>query len=199
MDEKTAELRDIFIEATGSDTVTENQEESPGSLSERGERVDERLLELVGRMRERYEFASGLDDESLREVVRGYYEGRSDEELAAALDADEEEIFDARMDLHLVRETDEDAPFDLDDLRSMAATDVPMDERVEQLGADEDTVRHYAEVVEARRESTRANDRYRDEFRDLLTDSDIEGRLARDAREDGLREATEDLEVDTAF
>lgn len=199
MDEKTAELRDIFIEATGSDTVTENQEESPGSLSERGERVDERLLELVGRMRERYEFASGLDDESLREVVRGYYEGRSDEELAAALDADEEEIFDARMDLHLVRETDEDAPFDLDDLRSMAATDVPMDERVEQLSADEDTVRHYAEVVEARRESTRANDRYRDEFRDLLTDSDIEGRLARDAREDGLREATEDLEVDTAF
>ena len=34
MDEKTAELRDIFIEATGSDTVTEQQSESRGSLAD---------------------------------------------------------------------------------------------------------------------------------------------------------------------
>jgi len=45
--------------------------------------------------------------------------------------------------------------------------------------------------------STRANDRFRDEFRDLLTDADIEGSHAETARNDGLEEATKDMETDT--
>ena len=39
----------------------------------------------------------------------------------------------------------------------------------------------------------------RDAFRDLLTDADIEGSLASDAREDGLRDATEDIETDVSL
>jgi len=76
---------------------------------------------------------------------------------------------------------------------------VSIDERADELGVDEGTVRRYGAVVEADLESTRANDRFRDGFRELLTDSDIEGPLASEAREDGLEEATEDMETDVAF
>jgi hypothetical protein len=43
------------------------------------------------------------------------------------------------------------------------------------------------------------NDRFRDEFRTLLTDADIEDAHAATARDDGLREATEDIETDVSL
>lgn len=202
MDEKTAELRDIFIDATGSDTVTESQEESRGSLTERERRGDGRVAEIIGTMRERYTFVSGLDDDDLRRVVEAFYDEQSeesDEDIAASLGVDEETVFNARMDLHLVRESDRDAPFELDELRSLRVEETPLDECAAALDADESVVAHYNEVVEADRESTRANNRFRDEFEELLTDSALSGQMARDAREDGLKEATEDIETDVSF
>ena len=41
--------------------------------------------------------------------------------------------------------------------------------------------------------------RFRDEFAELLTDEAISDRMAQDAREDGLREATEDMETDVSL
>lgn len=200
MDEKTAELRDIFVETTGSDTVTESQEESPGSLADEDREGDEaRVRELVAMMRERYEFSSDLSDADLERVVELYHEGADDAAIADAVGVDEDAVFDARMDVHLVRESDREAPFDLDDLRSLHVDEVPLDERAERLGSDEATVAHYAEVVEADIESTRANDRFRDEFGELLADADLEGGLTAEAHEDGLREATEDMETDVSF
>jgi len=199
MDDKTAELRDIFIDATGSDTVTESQSESPGSLTDTGGDATQRLLELIGRMRERYAFDTEFDDETLSQVVQLYYAEGSDREIAAELEADVDSVFEARLDLHLVRESDRDAEFNLDDLRRLIVEDVPLSERADELDVTEATARHYSAIVEADLRSTRANDRFRDEFRELLTDSDLTNQLARDAREDGLEEATEDLETDTSF
>ena len=199
MDEKTAELRDIFIDATGSDTVTESQEESPGSLADESADDEARVHELVATMRERYEFSSDLDDEELETVVRLYHEDAADEQIAAELQADEEEVFDARMDLHLVRESDRDAPFGMELLRSLYVENIPLEEIADRFGTDEATVEHYVEVVEADMESTRANDRFRDEFAELLSDADLAGGLTDEAHEDGLREATEDMETDVSF
>jgi hypothetical protein len=199
MDDKTAELRDIFIDATGSDTVTESQSESPGSLTDTGGDATQRLLELIDRMRERYAFETAFDDETLSQVVQLYYAEYADREIAAELEADVDSVFEARLDLHLVGESDRDAEFDLDDLRRLIVEDVPLAERAEELAISEETARHYSSVVEADLRSTRANERFRDEFRELLTDSDLTGQLARDAREDGLQEATEDLETDVSF
>jgi len=199
MDEKTEELRDIFIDATGSDTVTERQEESPGSLTDVDEDVEGRVRELVATMRDRYEFAAGLDGEAYATVVHGYFDGRSDADLAADLGAEEGTVFDARMDLHLVDEADRDAPFDLDELSSLHVDDVPLAKRAAELRAEPDVVRRFSEVVAADLESTRANDRFRTEFRELLTDADLEASHVREAREDGLREAAEDIETDVQF
>jgi hypothetical protein len=199
MDEKTAELRDIFIDTTGSDTVTESQEETRGSLTETGGQTDARVAELIGTMRGKYTFVSGLEDDELQQVVERFYENDSDTDIAEAIGVDEDTVFDARMDLHLVRNTDRDAPFELAELRTLLVNETPADERASELGVDETLVSHYSEVVEADLESTRANDRFRDEFEELLTDSALTNRMATDAREDGLREATEDIETDVSF
>lgn len=198
MDEKTEELRDIFLDATGGDTVTERQEEGHGSLAS-GSDAAEQVADLVARMRERYEFDSGCSDDELVRVVRLYFEGEDDAAIADDLGTDEEAVFDARMDLHLVRDADREAPFDLARLRSMHVDGVAIDDRVADLDADEATVEHYSRVVSADLESTRANDRFRDEFAELLAEQDLRGGHTEDAREDGLREAAEDIETNVSF
>ncbi|EMA65145.1 hypothetical protein C461_14925 [Halorubrum aidingense JCM 13560] len=216
MDEKTSELRDIFVETTGSDTVTERQAESRGTLTDRDEAaVDERLRELVAAMRERGAFSTDLDDATYVRIARGRFELDDDAAIAESIVADEDRasggdgtpddidaatVRDARFDLHLVREADREVPADAGfayaALKRLTAEGRSIVECAEALDADIDTVAKYARVARVDLTSTRANDRFRDEFRDLLTDADIEGSHAADAREDGLKDATEDLETD---
>jgi hypothetical protein len=219
MDEKTAELRDIFVETTGSDTVTERQAESPGSLTDRDEAaVRERVGELIAAMRERYDFSTDLDDATYTRIARARFELDDDAAIATALAAgddaggegddpepvavDADAVRDARFDLHLVREADrevDDAPFEYADVKSLTAEGRSIVDCAEALDADPDAVAKYARVARVDLTSTRANDRFRDEFRDLLTDADIEGPHAESARDDGLKEATEDLETDVSL
>jgi len=87
-------------------------------------------------------------------------------------------VRDARFDLHLVRSTDREVEgnsFEYADLKSLTAEGRSIVECAEALDADPDIVAKYARVARVDLTSTRANDRFRDEFRDLLTDADIEG------------------------
>lgn len=225
MDEKTAELRDLFVETTGADAVTESQSAPHGSLSESADdAVAERLTDRIAAMRDRYAFDSSLSDRDLRAVVRGFFDSdaagtdagswshAADAELASSLSADVDAaaVFRARMDLHLVADVDRDAPFSFDRLRSRLAeaaagdedaTAVDDDALADELGDDVDaaTVRRYRRVVEADLASRRVNHRFRDAFSDLLTDADLSTRLAEDARRDGLEAATEDIETDVSL
>jgi hypothetical protein len=223
MDEKTAELRDLFVDATGSETVTERQEAERGTLVDRDdEAVGEGVRELVAAMRERYGFSTPLGDDAYVLVARGRFTDEGDAAIAAAIrdgladaegdvdpdEIDAETVRKARLDLHLVRESDRevDAPdgdsgsaFAYADLKRLTAAGNSIVECAEELDAQPDAVARYAAVARTDIASTRANDRFRDAFRDLLTDADIEGSLASDAREDGLREATEDIETDVSL
>jgi len=168
MDDKTAELRDIFLDATdGEGTVTERQAERRGSLVDVDdpEAVDDRLRELVAAMRERYDFDTDLDAEAYVALIRGFYDGDDDDALADSLETGRKTVVRARLDCHLVREDDDETPA----------------------------------VAASRERAVRANHRFRDAFVDLLTDDDLSDRLASDAREDGLREATEDIETDVSL
>ena len=171
MDDKTAELRDIFLDTTGEETVTERQAESRGSLVDvdEPEAVDARLQDLVTAMRERYDFDTDLDADAYVRLVRGFYDGDDDATLAEECGGDTDTVVRARLDCHLVRDADH----------------------------DEEAIRE--RVAETEREATRANGRFRDAFTELLTDADLSDRLASDSREDGLREATEDIETDVSL
>jgi membrane-associated HD superfamily phosphohydrolase len=193
LDEKTEELRDLFLDVADEETVTERQEETPGSLTDERP-VEERLTAVIERMRESYEFDTDRSIEEYRRLVRGFFEDETD--LESAFDADEDELFRARMDLHLLREEDTEFPVELRELRERLEADESLEEIAAAFEVDEETVRRARRVQRTREQARTANDRYRDEFEELVADGDLSNRLARDAREDGLQEATEGMEND---
>ena len=198
MDEKTEELRDIFMDVTDEEAVTESQEESRGSLTE--ERAStERIGDIVARMRERYDFDTALSDEELVAVVEGFYGGAPDSAIAEELDVSRRDVFRARLELHLVRERDVDAPFDLAELRDLLSKEVPVNDLAAHLDVSESTVRRYRRVVEAQKEASRVSDRFRSEFEDALVDADLGEKFTTDMKDDGLEEATDGMETNLSF
>lgn len=188
MDEKTEELRDIFVDVTESETVTESQEDSHGTLLTDEGDVDERLLTVIDRIRDRFGMGTDLDDDALVAVVRGFYEGNDDEEIAAAVDATPDEVFHARADLHLLRDGDTEAPFDLSRVR-----DADIDELVDEFDVSAHEVRRYRRVVAAQNDIRTVSKRFQTEYEDVLTDAGIATTMTESIREDGLKEATEDI------
>ncbi|PSP86168.1 conditioned medium-induced protein 4 [Halobacteriales archaeon QS_1_68_17] len=165
MDEKTEQLRDIFMDVTDEETVTETQEDDRGSLTDRERRdVDEQLESVIAKMRERYAFETGLSDGALCRVVRGFYRGDDDAEIAASLVAEG-----------------------------------TVAEAADALETDREIVERYRRVVEARAATRAVSDRFRTEFEDVLTDAGLSTRLTESVQEDGLEEATEDMETDVSF
>ncbi len=197
MDEKTEELRDIFTDVAESDTVTERQEETRGSLLDDDD-VHQAVVDVVKRMRERYDFSTDLDDGDLATLVRAYYDGDDDGAIAERLDVSRSTVVRARLDLHLVRERDRDAPLDLDALGEGVDGDTSTTDLAERFDVSESTVRRYRRVLAATDRARRANERFREEFDAILTDLELDG-ITKGVREDGLEEATEDIETDVSF
>ncbi|MFC7132274.1 MULTISPECIES: conditioned medium-induced protein 4 [Salinibaculum] len=196
MDEKTEHLRDIFMDVADDETVTESQSEQRGSLLRAGS-VNERLEGTIGKMRERFDFDTELDDHALRVVVRRFYDGESDDGIATVLRIPVEAVFEARMDLHLVRE-DDAGDVDLSTVRRLL-DDATTEGVAARLDVDPGTVSRAREVIAAENRAQRVSQRFRTEFEEILTDADIAVRLTADTREDGLDEATEGMEVDVDF
>jgi len=200
MDEKTEELRDIFMDVTDESTVTEQQEETHGSLSSEAE-VDERLEEVVARMRDRYDFGTTLSNAELVTVVRGFYADDSDAEIARDLGDTSlgKTVSRARIDLHLIRDSDTDAPFDMEELRDLLDRETSTTDCADELDVSESTVRRYRRVVETQQERRTVNDRFREEFENVLHDRELSDRMTEDMQEDGLDDATEGMETNVSF
>lgn len=200
MDDKTEELRDIFLDVADEETVTEPQEELRGSLAD-GEATDERIRSVIEQMRDRYEFRTSLSTDELVTVVRGYFAGKNDTAIARDLgDASlAKTVRRARIDLHLVTDRDLDAPFDLDDLRQQLDSDRPVTDIADDLDVSESTVRRYRHVVEVQNERRLVGDRFNEEFAMIAEDRDLGERLTADVKESGLEEATEGMETNVSF
>lgn len=198
MDEKTEELRELFVDVTDEETVTERQEESRGSITG-GDGGEEALGDIIARMREKYDFDTSLSDSELATVVKRFYRGDSDTEIAEAIDVSRKTVIRARLDVHLVRERDTDAPFDLSELRDLLVEDRSTGTIADELDVSPSTVRKYRRVVRAQNEARRVSDRYRSEFEDALVEADLDQQLTADISEDGLEEATEGMETDVSF
>lgn len=206
MDEKTAELRDIFVETTGAKSTTESQAEQRGDLSEGDPgAVDERLRDLLGRLNERGGLGTELSADELVTLVRAFHDGDDDAAIADRLGADPATVFAARTNCHLVRERDRSGPADPQAVRGrLVDGDDPATVAAALAGGsdgglDPDAVERQATAIAADRRSTRVNHRFRDAFAELLTDADLSSTHAAEAREDGLSEAAEDIETNVSF
>jgi hypothetical protein len=183
---------------TDGETVTETQEESRGSLANRSNGT-ERLEAVIEQMRTRYDFRTDLEMDDLCTLVREFFAGTKDADLARELDISRHTVFRARMDLHLLRNPDLDAPFDLSTLRDRLDGSETLADVAADVGVSESTIRRYRDALNAREESRAANDRYHDEFAAILSDADLSAHLTGDINRDGLRDATEDAEVNVDF
>ena len=197
MTENTDELRDIFRRVADEDTVTETQKESRGSLTDEGA-SRERLVGIIERMRADHEFETELSDAELATVVRRFYDDDGDDDIAAALDVSPREAFRARMDLHLVRETDTD-PFDPAALRDHLADGESTAEIADRLDVTGSTIERYRRVVEAEKEARRVSERFRTEFEDAVLGPEAGERFTEEMTEDGLDGATEGTETNVSF
>jgi len=204
MNDRTDELRDLFTEVTGEETVTESQSESRGSLADIDEAaVEGRLRDVVGRLREHHDFDTALDDDALVRVVRAVYDGADDETIAVDLDVSPETVFRARMDLHLLTDADADLPVPLDEVRAVVgdADDggVDPDALAAELDADPETVARALRVARTQARIRTVSERFRSEFEDALPEAALAVSLTESVTEDGLAEAAEDIETDTQF
>jgi hypothetical protein len=197
MDDKTAELRDIFMDVAEEETVTESQAEQRGSLL-RQESVDDRLHDVVERMREQFAFTTALDTDTLCTIIREFYDGESDEGIATILRVPREMVVDARMDLHLVRDADT-AGVDVSTLQDRLDAGDTVESVAADVAAEPLEVRRAARALDAEERARRVSQRFRTEYEEILTDADIAVRLTADTQEDGLEEATEGMEVDVEF
>ncbi|WP_227261308.1 conditioned medium-induced protein 4 [Salarchaeum japonicum] len=198
MNEKTEELRDIFLDVTEEDTVTETQTETHGTLASDDE-VDDRLRDTVAHMQDALDFTTDLTTEEYVRVVRGFYADEADAAIARDLDTTPDTVARARLDLHLLTDTDLDAPFEFDALDAALDDHDTLADAADALDVSPSTVRRYRRVRDARRDIRRVNDRYRDEFEAILTDRELTDPLTESVQEDGLDEATEGQEMDVSL
>ncbi|WP_136689593.1 hypothetical protein [Halorhabdus amylolytica] len=200
MDEKTDDLRELFVDVAGTDTVTEDQEVAHGALSDPDEEtVEAQLRGVVDQMRERFSFETDLGDDKRVKLVRRFYRGDTDVELADRLSIDERTVVAARLELHLFRDSDNEAPIDWETLRGRLKRQDNDEALAEELGLDRDAVARYRRVLVAREEARGVSHRFRSAFRDVLPDADLADRLTADVTEDGLEEAVADIETDVSF
>lgn len=197
MDEKTEELREIFMDVSEADSVTERQEAGRGSLA--GDAADEQIASVIEEMRDRYAFSTDLPDDTLVTLVRGYFDEASDATLASDLDVARDTVVHARLDLHLLRDSDTDAPFELSALRELLDDGATAPEAADALDVLPSTIRRYARVLDARAESRRVSERFRSAFIDAIPDAELSEQLTHDATEDGLDDATEGMETNVSF
>jgi DNA-binding NarL/FixJ family response regulator len=121
MSGKTDQLRDLVLKIGASTKVVEKQATRHGSLRGSDE-IERALLGVVKEMIKQYCIQTKLSPEQLSSVVRLFYKGLSDTEIAEQLGdrALNKTVSRARIKLHLFRETDLKAPFDEQEIISLS-------------------------------------------------------------------------------
>ena len=191
MDEKTESLRDIFMDVTDESTVTERQEDTRGSLAREGT-PEERAEEVIEALDDRYGLSTDLAVDRLVDLVAAFYDEEGDAAIADALDESPETVERARLDLHLVRESDTDAPIELSALRERL-DDADTATVAADLDVAESTVETYQRVAETQAARRAVGDRFREAFDEIYLDADLTNHTD-DVTRDGLDEATEGME-----
>lgn len=199
MDEKTEELRDIFLDVADDETVTESQKDERGSLAPSGDSVDERLQQVIDRLREKFDTTTPLTDEQCCEVIRRFYAGDDDEAIVAELGADRDTIFQARMELLLYHDDDFLSEGTLESIKEGYNEDRSAAGIATDLDLAEETVARTIAVLEARNRSLRVSHRFRTAYEEILTDADLSVQFTTDVHDDGLDEATEGAETNVEF
>lgn len=165
MTDRFEQLRDIYSRLGGAPEFTESQHQPRGTVRSAAD-VDRDVRAVVADLRAESPFRTTLSDADLVTVVRGFFDGRSDGDLAAALGVSAGTVFRARMNLHLFASADvppEHYPL----VRRLRAGEAPATVAAD-TGVARAVVDRLHRLVAAREAARRVNYRYATEFADLL-------------------------------
>jgi hypothetical protein len=190
--DKTEQLRALFEDVTGESAVTRHQHETRGTLTTRGE-IDDKLESIVREMCSRYDIQTSIEIPTLATLVRLFHAGATDTEIARQLDADvsDRTVTRARINLHLFRERDSDAPFDLARFRDLTTDGVALQDAVDKFDVSESTLRFYVRLLDAEQVARNANHQYQQRFSDVLAEFEPTESIQPSGLADGLDDAIE--------
>jgi len=194
MDEKTEELRDIFLSVSDEESVTESQSEDRGSLL--GDSEGD-LGAVVEQLREKFGFELSLSEELRVRLIEEWYDGADDGELAAELDLDPETVFEARMELHLLR--DDEPRLDERTIDAIREGEHSAEQVAERVEATAEEIRRARMVLDTQARSRRVSQRFRTAYEERVTDAGLSDHLTAETQEDGLDGATEGAETGVDF
>ena len=187
MSGRTDQLRDLVLKIGASTKVVEKQATRHGSLRGSGE-IERALLGVVGEMIKQYGIQTKLTPENLSTVVRLFYKGLSDTEIAERLGdrALNKTVSRARIKLHLFRETDLKPPFDKEEFLRLSDIGKSVKEMAEALKVAPSTISEYRNIFDSQKASDR--DGYTKRFLEILSDQDVSERMVTAHTEDGLQD-----------
>ena len=187
MSGRTDQLRDLVLKIGATTKVVEKQATRHGSLRGSGE-IEQSLLGVVREMIKQYNIQTKLTPEQLSSVVRLFYKGLSDTEIAEQLGdrALNKTVSRARIKLHLFRETDLKPPFDKDEFIRLAEANRSVKDMAEALRVAPSTISEYRNIFDSQKASER--DGYTKRFLEILSDQDVSERMVTVHTEDGLQD-----------
>lgn len=185
MSGRTDQLRDLVMKIGATTKVVEKQATRHGSLRGSGE-IERALLGVVREMIKQYGIQTKLTAEQLSTVVRLFYKGLSDTEIAEQLGdrALNKTVSRARIKLHLFRNTDLKPPFDRDEFLRLTDASKSVKEMAECLRVAPSTISEYRNIFDSQKASEK--DGYTKRFLEILSDQDVSERMVTAHTEDGL-------------
>ena len=187
--EKTDRLREIFLDVAGDHIVTEDQQETPGTLASNSAPNDS-LRAIIQEMKQKYGFRTSLETDELITLVRLFYEDYSDTAIAREVGnaSRDKTVTRARIHLQLFRETDFDAPVDLDELRELLDAETSTAKIAEALDTSKSTIGRYRRILDAEQAAEAVGHRYQQRFEAALSDPETDHSI-REAVKSGLDDA----------
>jgi DNA-binding CsgD family transcriptional regulator len=187
MSGKTDQLRDLVLKMGASTKVVEQQAKQHGNLRGSSE-IERALLSVVNEMIKAYNIQTKITPGQLATVVRLFYKGLSDTEIAEQLGdrALNKTVSRARIKLHLFRESDLKPPFDKAEFTRLMEEGRSVKEMAESLGVAPSTISEYRNIFESQRASER--DGFIKRFLAILSDQDVSERMTSHISKDGLQD-----------
>lgn len=166
--EKVEQLTDIFHDIAGGSTTTQHQKQDRWSTNHSGN--DDTIQSVIQEMSNKYDIQTSLGEDELVTLVREYHNGKSDKGIARALGTPSRDktVARARRKLHLFRESDFDAPFDINRLQEMVKQGKSTAAIADTLSTSESTVRTYSNVIAAETAAENTDHEYQRRFEDAL-------------------------------
>jgi DNA-binding CsgD family transcriptional regulator len=196
MSGRTDQLRDLVLQMGTSTKVVEKQATQHGALRGSSD-IERALLGIVKEMIKHYNIQTKLTSEQLATVVRLFYKGLSDTEIAEQLGdrALNKTVSRARIKLHLFRESDLKPPFDKNEFIRLSEAGKSVKEMAEALGVAPSTISEYRNIFESQKAAEK--DGYTKRFLEILSDQDVSERMVTSHIKDGLQD-TMDTDYEAA-